>query len=166
MEATALLDRVREAGAELSLRPDGQMVLAAPRGKLAGGLVIELKARKAELAEAVARRHVGEYLELGRRYDALLDRFLEAEAAGDEGVMAEIAAAAVALGESLRPAMVRVMELPVELARRVWPVEAPEVVEGAMPCWNCGGTTRWRRKDGGLVCSVCHPAVEGCEVGG
>ena len=31
--------------------------------------------------------------------------------------------------------------------------------EGA--CYACGGTRRWRRADGGLVCDTCHPRPPG-----
>lgn len=161
MEATALLERIREAGAELAVRPDGQVVVTAPKGALSAELVVALRARRNEVLETQVRGWVAEWLELEERIWQMMLAFEAARDAGENGLAAGILAAQLELGNGpFAAATERLLSLPDELLDRAWREVRPETREGERPCWNCGATRRVVRADGGLVCPVCHPAVE------
>lgn len=170
MEATALLERIREAGAELAVQVDGQFVIQAPKGKLDRDLVGDLRAHKSQLLELLAREAVAEYERLLGKVEELADAADAADAAGDPVRGAELEAEAIKLmngeaGEVLE----KMLAFGDTVLRKIRPLPwetqpAPRTVTVRLErCHFCGGLSWWWRKDGAQMCTVCHPASEHVE---
>lgn len=164
MEATALLERIREAGAELAVQVDGQFVIQAPKGKLDRDLVGDLRAHKSEIVELLAKEAVAEYERLLGKVEELADAADAADAAGDAATGAELEAEAIKpMDGDAGDALMKMLAFGDDLLAKLRPLSwetlpAPRTVTVRLDrCGLCGSLVFRQTEDGRLLCPVCYP---------